>query len=52
MLIAVGSKNPVKVGTVEKVLSSYDYFAKAIFYPVEVSSGVKKQPLGRKEIYS
>ena len=40
MLVAVGSVNPVKVSAVEKILLLYEHFAKAIFYPIEVSSGV------------
>ena len=51
MLVAIGSKDPVNVGTVERVLSSYDHFNRAIFYPIEVPSGVKEEPLGRNEIY-
>ena len=52
MIIAIGSKNPVKVGAVQGILSQHPFFQGAEFQYMEVPSGVGEQPFGDEEIRS
>lgn len=51
MLVVVGSLNPVKINGAEKIFKDYRSFGDFQVIGVEINSGVREQPIGKKETY-
>ncbi len=49
MHIMLGSQNPVKFQAVQEVMATIPLFAQAVIQPVDVESGVSRQPRGLEE---